>query len=300
MDASKKPTKKCGSCKKLVKTGDQGLQCEYCTFWYHDSCADVNQDRYDAISNSGEQTHWFCKICNLKVMDTLRFIQSVKDDNEVIKAELTTIKTQVNDLASKFESDMRTKPSHQDVEAMIEDKIATLQINIEHSQVKDTPQVVSSVLSEINQRRSKLNNIIIHGIEESRTVNSEARTEHDTRKVRDILQVCGVKHDESSIARVYRPGIFDKDKGKRPLIATLNKPELKSELFKNASKLRNSDHELKEVRIGNDLTRTERVQEKELYEKSKQMQEQSGEHRFRVRGPPWARRIVKMPLDKVG
>jgi hypothetical protein len=53
------------------------------------------------------------------------------------------------------------------------------------------------------------------------------------------------------------------------------------------------------VRIGNDLTRTEREEEKKLYEKSKKLQEaDSGEHRYRVRGPPWARKIVKVPLVK--
>lgn len=251
-----------------MKTDDQGLKCEYCGYWFHDDCQGVDQIRYDAISKSGDQTHWFCNICNLKVMDTLRFIQTVKDDNEAIKAELTNIKTQVNDLASKFESDISSKPSHDEVAQMIDDRVLKVQANNDQAQAsQQMPQVVSSVLSEIDQRKNRQSNIIIHGVDECKSVNSETRIEYDTQKVREILQVCEISQDASTITRVYRPGKYDKDKGRRPLIATLNNPDLKKEIFKNAGKLRESDHDLKDVRIGNDLTKTEREQEKKLYEK---------------------------------
>ena len=123
---STKRTKKCGSCKVAVKDKDKGLQCEYCSFWFHDTCESVDETRYDVITASGEQTHWFCKKCNLKVMDTLLFIQNVKDDNEKMRAELSTIKTQVNDMANKFEAELKTKPSYQEVDAMLGDKLADI------------------------------------------------------------------------------------------------------------------------------------------------------------------------------
>ena len=48
---STKKSKKCGTCKVLVKSGEQGLQCEYCAFWFHDSCEGVDQAKYEVIAS---------------------------------------------------------------------------------------------------------------------------------------------------------------------------------------------------------------------------------------------------------
>jgi hypothetical protein len=49
---------------------------------------------------------------------------------------------------------------------MIDDKLATIQ-TIE-PQAISAPEVVSTVLSEIDQRNLRMNNIILHGLEESK------------------------------------------------------------------------------------------------------------------------------------
>lgn len=52
-----------------------------------------------------------------------------------------------------------------------------------------------------------------------------------------------------------------------------------------------------QIKLSNDLTKTEREQEKMLFEKTKELnKEYSGEFQFRVKGPPWARRIAKFPI----
>lgn len=45
------------------------------------------------------------------------FIQTVKDDNKAIKAELATIKTAVGEV-SQFKAAISSKPSHEEVNAM--------------------------------------------------------------------------------------------------------------------------------------------------------------------------------------
>jgi hypothetical protein len=54
------------------------------------------------------------------------------------------------------------------------------------------------------------------------------------------------------------------------------------------------------VELSNDLTKVERDQEKQLLNKALELQRlSSGEYTFKVRGPPWARRIVKAkPNDR--
>lgn len=82
--------------------GEQGLLCGY---WFHDTCERVGQAKYNAISISGEQMHWFCAN------------KTVKDDNKAIKAELATIKTAVGEV-SQFKAAISSKPSHEEVNAM--------------------------------------------------------------------------------------------------------------------------------------------------------------------------------------
>lgn len=280
-----KKSKKCGFCKATVKSGDRGLLCEYCGLWFHDTCEGVDHDKYEAIASSGEQTHWFCKACNLKVMDTLRFIQNVKDENEALKVEIATIKTQVTDMASNFESAIKTKPSYKEVDEMIDGKLSKLETSRDGD-------MINIVLSEIEQRSRRVNNIVIHGVSESTSENREERISYDKQVIKDIFKTCEVKNDDSHITKAVRVGAFDKEKMKRPIIATLSKPEIKGELFRNAVKLNDSSH--KDVRIGNDLTKTERENEKKLHEKAKQMQAETGDQ-FKVRGPPWARKIILVP-----
>ena len=79
---------KCGKCKNTVKQADKRLICEYCVQLFHVTCEHLTDDQYAAIVALGTQTHWFCQSCNMKAMDTIRFIQNVKDDNEQLRAEI--------------------------------------------------------------------------------------------------------------------------------------------------------------------------------------------------------------------
>ena len=213
------------------------------------------------------------------------FIQSVKDDNEALRSEFATIKTQFKEISCKFEADMKKRPSHQEVDAMIEDRLSTIEPGSQAN-------TVSNILSEIDQRSKRANNIIIHGVSECTSDSREERIRHDLCVTTDILKTCDVKCDDVTVTKVIRVGPFDKDKKKRPIIATLSKPGTKGELFKNASKLRDNTS-YKDTRVGNDLTKMERENEKKLYDQAKKMQEESGDQ-FRVRGPPWARKIIKV------
>ena len=49
------------------------------------------------------------------------------------------------------------------------------------------------------------------------------------------------------------------------------------------------------INVSNDLTKTERGNEKRLWEEAKKMNENdaSGDFTYKVRGPPWARKLVK-------
>jgi hypothetical protein len=52
----------------------------------------------------------------------------------------------------------------------------------------------------------------------------------------------------------------------------------------------------KDINVSNDLTKTERVREKEPWEEAKKMKDKddSGDYEYKVRGPPWARKVAKI------
>ena len=71
--------------------------------------------------------------------------------------------------------------------------------------------------------------------------------------------------------------------------------EKTTQLFKNLWKLRDADAKFNCLRIQNDLTKEEREDEKKLVDKAKAEEASAGGNsRYRARGPPWARRVVKM------
>ena len=60
------------------------------------------------------------------------------------------------------------------------------------------------------------------------------------------------------------------------------------------SKLKDIE-EFKDIKVNHDMIKLEREEGKLMYEKAKEMTNQSeGKYHYRVRGPPWKRRIVKL------
>jgi hypothetical protein len=79
--------------------------------------------------------------------------------------------------------------------------------------------------------------------------------------------------------KTHRLGKFDQEKACRPLLVQLQSVEPK----------------YKDINVSNDLTKTERAKEKELWEEAKKMdKDDSGDYEYKVRGPPWARKVAKI------
>ena len=67
-------------------------------------------------------------------------------------------------------------------------------------------------------------------------------------------------------------------------------------LFKNFHYAK-QNQKYENVSVSNDLTQTEMEKEKKLWSEAKRQQssdESSGNYMYKVRGPTWARRIVKI------
>ena len=86
------------------------------------------------------------------------------------------------------------------------------------------------------------------------------------------------------------------DDKKRPLLIKFSTGQKKADILENLSNLRDST--MKHISVQHDMTQTQRAELKELLDEAKAKERESGGGGggggmvFRVRGPPWARKII--------
>ena len=87
----------------------------------------------------------------------------------------------------------------------------------------------------------------------------------------------------------------------RPMKVTINDIETKKKLMKNLTKLKNVEEtsEFANISVAHDMTKSERdLNKAKIAEaKAKTENDKSGKYMFIVRGPPWARKIVRIPKE---
>ena len=224
-------------------------------------------------------------------------IQKSKQTKEEMRqlAREESEKTTKKAMKEKKEEDAKKMEEHQ---KNLKDEIS----KIKEEKSKDNNKTKEGLdkndahlLQEINDRKARENNIIIHGLEEKVTEDVEERRKHDAEKANKVMAACKVDAKiGEGITKTIRLGKFEKDKGKRPLLVVLEKADIKKEIFRNIKHLHQVE-EFSKIGITNDLTKNEREQEQELRTRAKQMTEKSEEGEiYQVRGPPWARKIVKI------
>jgi len=280
----------CG--KDFSDPNDKLLECQRCKEHYCIGCLDKSVEEYNLLTNS--DLMWFCASgCREKVEKNI--ITDLKIE-ETCKKMTMKFEERLNHIENK----LAEKCSKEEVIAVVReemDKKSSTDKATEPSPEKENRAEagVQDVLNEITERKNREANIVIYGLEESESTSRDERAEYDTKNVVEIADACEVKINQDDIDKVMRLGKYDKEKKtKRPLLVKLKTVETKSKIFKGIKKL-NENEELKSINIANDLTKTERENEKKLYEQAKEMKKTvSGDYTFRVRGPPWARKIVKV------
>lgn len=151
---------------------------------------------------------------------------------------------------------------------------------------------VSEAVREMEERKMRENNIVIFGVQEKDSSVSQERIQHDLEYVKQILVTCGVETEVRNIRGVRRLGKYDVNGRKRPLHVGFNERRVKIELFKNIRALQ-SNSVYTNVSITNDLTKTQREQENKLFLEAKNLTD-SGRGIFKLRGPPWARKVIQV------
>ena len=157
----------------------------------------------------------------------------------------------------------------------------------------DIKNIVNSTLSDIEKSNERKTNLVAFNVAESPSNLKSEILKHDRSIFDKIIDTCEVKTfiKEDDVIEIKRLG--KRGDKPRPVLVKFRDANLKKPLFRNLGKLKDVV-ELKQVRIQHDMSKEERLIEKERYEKLKEMNEKSENKIFRIRGPPWDRKIVKI------
>ena len=300
----------CIKCKvEFTNPDDMLLECQRCKDHFCIDCLNKSAEEYRLLSKT--DLMWFCPPCREKVEKNIitdrKIEETCKEMMNSFEKRVSSIESALEEKCDRSEvlayvklevtkSMMAVETCHkEDVSEIVHDELKKLKIGESaDSSGKNSSSEVDEVVSELNERKARENNLIIYDFPEHLSDNREERQKFDIRNAKEIIQICDESVDEAEIVRTIRLGKFDRKKPKRPLLVTLAQGEKKGSIFKGAHKL--NDHEnFKDVRMANDLTKAERKREQELFDKAKQMAETgSGDYKYNVRGPPLARRIVRV------
>ncbi|CAC5409338.1 unnamed protein product [Mytilus coruscus] len=80
---------------------------------------------------------------------------------------------------------------------------------------------VTTVLEEINERKTRENNLIIFGINENESEVTQERKDHDVENIIQLFTDAKITLDIENIRKTQRLGKYDKEKNNRPLLVHL-------------------------------------------------------------------------------
>ena len=110
---------------------------------------------------------------------------------------------------ANIESELSAKCDEHDVRRIVNEEIKkknTVEPLTTPIIVQENQTTVTSVIKEINVRKTRKNNLIVHGIKESNSQATEERKEHDLQVLKDIAATCKVNIDEFKSNKLVRLG----------------------------------------------------------------------------------------------
>lgn len=284
----------CEDCNKVFSDPDAKLlECQRCKNHFCIRCLKKSKNEYDVLSRS--DTMWFCTKCKPNVEENIATGFNIESMcNKILLMFESRIKAVEDQVQNKCD-ESRVRDIVQDEISKVQNS-ATQESLTSNIESKSKVEVTNCVMDEIQERKMREKNIIIFGLPECDSENKQERDKHDQDEIKEIFAASKIRLDiEEPIKTSRRLGKYDNTKPSRPLVATLDSVEQKVLLFKNFYYAKQHE-KYKKMSISNDLTQTEREQEKKLWNEAKKQQEsdRSGDYMYKVRGPPWARRIVKI------
>ena len=292
---------KCRICLEVfVGENDMLVICDRCENWVCLQCSGLSETQYKSLDGN---LQWYCDDCKLPAIQAVKVDRSIEEKcKEYLDAFKEEFKTEIDNQLKEMREDIQDIRNKQMQSNPSGDKVETTVQKAIQESIKIQEQ-------EQNDREKRKNNIILFNVVEAETNMKEERLKHDTELFKRICdEICDGNTNRIEVTEIRRIGkkseIRDGEKTEnrcRPMIVKLKEQTSKRQILVNANKIHDSkDDSLKPVRMSHDLTLKERETAKHLHQEAKRRENQdtSGGFKYKVRGPPWDMRIVRIKIGQ--
>ena len=285
----------CQECRKsFTEDSAEVLECQRCKHHFCAKCIKLGKDEYKLL-NKRSDIFWLCPPCAVKAVATWNKETTVEECCQSmvdkVSAKLAEMEEKIDARLSHMKEDVKTTATWAETAAKSSNK----------KEATKYTEVVKQTVVEHDmhkkQQEGREGNLIIHRAKESDDESPEARVAEDKAffngLCQDVLEV-----GELEIKSIVRLGKRDASKT-RPLKIVLSNSNDKAKIMMRLRKLKDAEEKYK-VSVVHDLSPEERkaVRDKVSEAKEKEKNEsEGGQYVFRVRGPPWDLRIVRLPAQ---
>ncbi len=273
----------CGLCKKQFgDPEDKLIECDRCKLFFCTKCLKMSDQTYAALCQAASVSHWFCLSCEQPALHAIR------DDRE-IEEKCKAYFEEMNKRVEVLENEMPKKADKAVVDQLCSD-INNLKTEMQgaHSDVSTLSDRLELIRKENEEKEKRKNNIVVHGLPEKENIPDEEIAD-------ELLSVIQVRARPRHVERLGQNRFDNPEVKGRPLRMVMENDTAKSEVMKNATKVRRgqtTSFDCKTVFINPDYTKLEREDSKKLREQLKKKRETD---------PNWIIRnfkIVRKPLPR--
>ena len=253
--------------------------------WWHIGCVGITNEKYKFLKD--DQISWYCSNCKYaakglknqmvqmkKTMDEMKFRLDTLETNQVTKEEVRQIVQRNVETAVKEQLDETLKelPRQKQEEA--------------GAGIRDT---VVEIMSEVKENEKRMDNFIIHKL------NENEEHEEEMEEIESIIKHIDNKLSRENIKTYKRIGTKEEGKN-RPVLVNMQTPEQVWSIISNAKKLKGSKWN---ISIEADRTKKCREHIKELRTKARaEKGDEADNFLYRTTGRPGLEKVVAIPKRK--
>lgn len=291
----------CKECKVIFKDdADMILECDGgCGHYFCAKCISMPREQYTTLQRL--DCFWFCPICAKKFKGqdgesnllTDKLLNSLNEKFETLESKFQNkLNSMLNDLPEKVNKTWAEVVSENDIISNSANKLSVPVCNVKEV-IKET---MLTHEKEIQDREARETNIILHNVVENNDTNFSKTNDIDfvNNLFKNVLKIEDIETPKSS----YRLGKQQENTLKsRPLKVCLKTKSDKYKVMASLHRLKEAGEGFNKLSVTDDMTIEERKIRKEKVIEAKNLEEKESENGkwiFRVRGPPWDLKILKL------
>lgn len=252
--ASLTKQKSCPACKHSLENGDDIIQCDACTKWFHLKCAKVTKNQAEVLRNKGE-IQWKCVTCTKSVTPVSTDLAEIAKQIAYIASKMP----QLDDLNEKIDAMQTTVETLEESTQHLSDQVDGHEVRVTDTEkqvtiLQNSSTTTSTELARLKSAVKKLNddkvkneaiilNVKVNNVEAAETFMEQILNFLKLDFPRKSYSLRLVKNRKSTTEGA--PSLHDTG---HTIFVTFMQHQDKMQLMYSKSKLRTSD-DLKHLRI---------------------------------------------------